>query len=75
MRKTRATRARETPPPAVGLEPARQSLRDFAAFLEAQDPEALAAEVTMVGDTLKRCANIQAWFRRYVAALKVRVVH
>ena len=54
---------------------ARERLREFAAFVEQHDPELLAAEVTQVGSTLESCARIDQFFRRYVAALKLRVVH
>ena len=67
---TRLRRVAPTP-----LVAARQRLRDFAAFVEKQDPDVLAAAVTQIDDTLHRCARIQGFFRRYVAALKSRVVH
>lgn len=64
-----------SPLPPDDIEAVRQELRDFAVFLDAQDPEALAAGVTQIADTLHRAARIQSFFRRYVAALKKRVVH
>lgn len=76
MKRRVATAAPPAPPPDRRRpRPARQQLRDFAAFIEAQDPEALAREVTMIVDTLKHCATIQSFFQRYVEALKARVVH
>lgn len=74
--KTRRLQVVPTPAqPAAQHEQARQKLRDFSRFIEQQDPEALAASVTQVDSTLESCARIDAFFRRYVAALRLRVVH
>lgn len=54
---------------------ARQRLRTFAKFIERQDPEALAASVVALDSTLESCARIETFFRRYVQALRLRVVH
>ena len=71
------TRRRIAPPTAPQRaapdhEQARQRLRAFAAFIERQAPDALAASVTMIDDTLEHCARIEKFFTRYVAALKTR---
>ncbi len=69
-------RRRSAPVPAPPpIEDPRARLRDFADFLDRQDPDALAAAVTDVDGTLVRCARIEAFFRRYTSALKMRVVH
>jgi|WetSurMetagenome_2_1015567.scaffolds.fasta_scaffold1524368_2 hypothetical protein len=49
---------------------ARQELRRFARFCAQQDPEALAAEVRAVSETLATCAQIEIFFRRYVRGLR-----
>ncbi len=56
-------------------ERARLQLRAFAQFIERQDPEALAASVTMIDSTLEHCAKIDRFFRAYVSALSERRVH
>jgi hypothetical protein len=50
----------------------RETLRAFALFVASQDPEVLAGEATDVVGTLRVCADIGFFFRRYVAALKKR---
>jgi hypothetical protein len=64
-----------TPLAAQQHEQARQELRRFSRFLDQQNPEALAASVTQIDATLANCARIDAFFRRYVAALADRRVH
>jgi hypothetical protein len=63
-------RLQVVPKPAEVHARARQELRQFAQFLATQNPELLAADVTAVDETLKTCAQIDVWFRRYVAALR-----
>lgn len=49
---------------------ARKRLWLFAQFIDKQNPEALAAEVTLVSETLYHCARIQMFFHRYAAAVR-----
>lgn len=51
---------------------ARKRLWLFAQFIQTQDPYALAAEVTLVADTLHHCERIQLFFQRYANALRTR---
>lgn len=51
-------------------EQSREALRRFAAFCATHDPIALGAEVTAVSEALATCAQIDQFFRRYVAALR-----
>lgn len=74
--KTRRVSVTSTPMPAPRKNGrARGRLRDFALFVERQNPELLASQAENVDLTLRTCAAIQSWFQRYVAALKARVVH
>ena len=60
------------PAPAPASSLARLTFLIFSQWLEEQDPEKLAAEATLISDTLRRSANIQMFFQRYSAALRAR---
>jgi hypothetical protein len=62
--------SRTPPAPTPAPTPEQLRLREFADWLDAQDPVALARLVSEVESTLARCARIQIWFTRYAAAVR-----
>ena len=51
---------------------ARKRLWQFAQFVAKQNPEALAAQVTMIRETLYHAARVEIFFQRYRRALYAR---
>lgn len=61
--------------PADDRDAARRTLRDLSRLVAVHDPEVLAGLAKDVDRALTSCSRIQDFFRRYIAALKSRVVH
>lgn len=72
--KRRAAKVASPAQPPATPEP-RERLREFADFIQTQDPVALASVVTEPHGTLMRCSQIESFLRKYKRVLKARVVH
>ncbi len=67
--KTRAAVAKQ-----LSISKARIALRTFCRVCDEQNPQALAAVVSDIPNTLLSIAKIDQWFRQYEAVLKTRLV-